>query len=233
MKRTACKEGRSFKMQITNLSVETLLLLLIIPFLFTGCISTNLAVKSDNPVSFKEREKKLPLSVGFYISNETKKHFIKADGPMGSSYNFLIGEALETNAIESLRKIFPVVSVISNKTNIPSDIERIINIEILPTSNFILGATHFSEQKSKVELGCEIYDSKWNLLWKESSIGQVNRSTGSAKGAAAVLLSLIGKSIQERALGDIVNETLALSLEQLNDKIIMSGENAILKIGNK
>jgi hypothetical protein len=223
MKRTACKEGRSFKMQITNLSVETLLLLLIIPFLFTGCISTNLAVKSDNPVSFKEREKKLPLSVGFYISNETKKHFIKADGPMGSSYNFLIGEALETNAIESLRKIFPVVSVISNKTNIPSDIERIINIEILPTSNFILGATHFSEQKSKVELGCEIYDSKWNLLWKESSIGQVNRSTG----------SLIGKSIQERALGDIVNETLALSLEQLNDKIIMSGENAILKIGNK
>jgi hypothetical protein len=227
-----CKEGRSFTMQrVNNLSVETLLLLSIISFLFTGCVS-NIAVKGDNLVSFKERGEKLPLSVGLYTNDKTKKYFIKAPGPMGFGYNFLIGEVLETNAIESLKKIFPVLSVISNKTNISSDIERIINIEILPTSNFILGATHFSEQNSIVELGCEIYDSKWNLLWKGSSIGQVNRSTGGA-GVAPVLIGPFGAAIQERALGNIVNETLALSLEQLNDKILMSGKNAILKIGNK
>jgi len=215
-------------LKVKHLSDKIIILLLFIStFLFSGC-AYNVAVKRDKPISFQEREEKLQLNVGLYLSDEVKKHIIKAKGPIGGGYNFLIGEALEANAIESLKKIFHEVFVIRDKTNISPYIERIISIEISPASHFVLGATTLSKKTSKVELSCEIYDNKWNLLWKGSSIGKVNRTTGGA-GVTPALIGIFGVAIQQRALGDIVDESLVLALEQLNEKILTDGRKQIME----
>lgn len=216
------KRRSMMMLKVKHLSDKIILLLFISTFLFSGC-ATNVAVKRDKPISFQEREEKLQLNVGLYLSDEVKKHIIKARW-----YNFLIGEALEANAIESLKKIFHEVFVIRDKTNISSHIERIISIEISPASHFVLGIATFSKKTSIVELSCEIYDNEWNLLWKGSSIGKVNRTTGGA-GIAGPLIGIFGVALQQRALGDIVDESLVLALEQLNEKILTDGRKQIME----
>jgi hypothetical protein len=72
-----------------------------------------------------------------------------------------------------------------------------------------------------------VYDQEWNLLWKETVIGSATLqyqkpAFGGMGGAAAGFQN-------EREMRDIATRSLVSALEQLNDKILTSGKDAILK----
>ena len=199
----------------------------VIPILLLGCIST-ITVKQDS-VKFRERAEKLPLSVGLFLSDTTKNYLMSEETPSGT-LNFEIGKAIEASAIESLKKAFHEVSFIQKKTEIVPDIQRIIIIEFGPSTKFIYGGATLSEHTATVELLCEVYDRKWNILWKGTANGSVTRTTGEA-GVASLIIGMLGESIQLKELGKIVNESLTAALENLNDQIMILGKDAIM--GNK
>ncbi|MCL4536727.1 MAG: hypothetical protein M1610_03945 [Nitrospirae bacterium] len=202
-------------------------LLLIVIFLLLGCIST-ITVKQDS-VKFRERAEKLPLSVGLFLS-DTMKNYLMPGEIASDTLNFEIGKAIEASAIESLKKVFHDVSLIQEKAAISPNIQRIVIIEFSPSSKFIYGGATLSEHTATVELLCEVYDRKWNILWKGTANGSVTRTTGEA-GVASLIIGMLGESIQLKELGKIVNESLTAALENLNDQIMILGKDAIM--GNK
>ncbi|MBI3592410.1 MAG: hypothetical protein HY099_02845 [Nitrospirae bacterium] len=196
----------------------------ILAFLMQGC-ANNISVKRDS-VIFRERAEKLPLSVGLFLSDKAQNYSISGE-ISSDTINFQIGKALESSATESLKKAFRAVSVIHEKTIIEPGIERIITLEFGPSSKFTYGGATLSEHTATVELICEVYDNKWTLLWKTTAHGAITRTTREA-GVAFVIIGMLGESVQLKALGSIVNESLASALESLNDQILISGKDAIL-----
>ncbi|MDI6728745.1 MAG: hypothetical protein QMD44_07485 [Thermodesulfovibrionales bacterium] len=199
-------------------------LLVFVIFLFHGCTST-ITVKQDS-VKFRERTEKLPLNVGLFLSDTTKNYLLSEETPSGT-LNFQVGNALEASAIESLKKAFHDVSFIQKKDEIRPDIERIIIIEFGPSTKFIYGGATLSEHTATVELLCGVYDRKWNILWKGTANGSVARTTGEA-GVASLIIGMLGESIQLKALGSIVNDSLTAALENLNDQILILGKDVIM-----
>ncbi|MCK4825435.1 hypothetical protein KA005_57335 [bacterium] len=207
-----------------NLAV--LLAFVTIAVLVQGCGVSNritISIKRDLP-NFQERAEKLPLSVGLFLDEKDKKYIITSTVMIVGYYDFMVGEALETSAIESLNKIFQEVSVIQEKGTVPSNIQRIITISFAPTSRFVLGTAGLSKHTAEVELICKVYDKDCNLLWKGSSIGNVHRATIGWWSAAGAL----GAARFQKEVGGVVNESLTAALERLNEQFLTSGKNAIL-----
>ena len=179
-------------------------------------------------LSFQNRPEKLPLEVGLFLSDKERNYDITV--LLGSK--FMIGEALEVAAVESLGEVFRAVSIFSEKDRVPPDIERIIVIKFGPET---IASTSGGFRKAKTELFCEVYGKEWNLLWKETSIGnatleiekiQFNILGGAGGGAASGYAAGVRN---EREMIQINTESLVSALEQLNDKILTSGKEPILR----
>ncbi len=201
-----------------------IMLMPVILSLLQGCASI-ITVKQDS-VKFRERAEKLPLRVGLFLSDTTKNYLMPVE-IASDTLNFEIGKALEASAIESLKKAFHEVSFIQKKNEIRPDIQRIIIIEFGPSTKFIYGGAVLSEHTATVELLCEVYDRKWNMLWKGTANGSVARTTGEA-GVASLIIGMLGESIQLKALGSIVNDSLTAALENLNEQILILGKDVIM-----
>ena len=201
-----------------------IILMPVIPILLLGCIST-ITVKQDS-VKFRERAEKLPLRAGLFLSDTTKNYLMPVE-IASDTLNFEIGKALEASAVESLKKAFHEVSFIQEKAAINPNIQKIIIIEFNPSSKFIYGGATLSEHTATVELLCEVYDRKWNMLWKGTANGSVTRTTGQA-GVASLIIGMLGESIQLKALGSIVNDSLTAALENLNDQILILSKDVIM-----
>jgi hypothetical protein len=65
------------------------------------------------------------------------------------------------------------------------------------------------------------------MLWKGTASGSVARTTGEA-GVASLIIGMLGESIQLKALGSIVNDSLTAALENLNDQILILSKDAIM-----
>lgn len=193
--------------------------------LLQGCASI-ITVKQDS-VKFRERAEKLPLRAGLFLTDTTKNYLMPVE-IASDTLNFETGKALEASAIESLKKAFHEVSFIQEKAAINPNIQKIIIIEFNPSSKFIYGGATLSEHTATVELLCEVYDRKWNMLWKGTANGSVTRTTGQA-GVASLIIGMLGESIQLKALGSIVNDSLTAALENLNDQILILGKDVIME----
>lgn len=196
-----------------------LLAFVLIIVLLKGC-TYHVQVKQDKITAFQERPERFPLSVGLYLSNETRKHVIEKH-KMGATFEFLIGDAIEASAPESIKMIFPKMSIIHDKASMDVDIERIITIQFGPATNVTLGATPISEHAAIVELLCEVYDKEWNSLWK----GSVREKVARKPSAGVVLGGLMGNIVLRKELGMIIDECLITALEQLNEQIVTSGKD--------
>lgn len=177
---------------------------------------------------FSERTEKLPLNVGLFLKEETRNYIISGKRTGTPTFNFQVGEAFETSVVESLKKVFQSASIVNDRANIMSNIERIVTISFGNASKIWLGRTTFSEHTSEIELNYEVYDNKWNLLWKRTAQSKVGKTAGGSAGTQ-LLFGAFGQAAYNNALGRIVNESLTAALEQMNEQILTSGREAILK----
>lgn len=197
---------------------------MIIVFLLQGCTSFRIPVKQDSLI-FQEREGKLPLNAGLFLSDETRTHVI-TERYQGADWNFQIGEALEPSAIKSLQKVFQTVSVV-NKENIDSNIDRIISLRFGPESNFKHGWTSWAQHTAVVELVYSVYDNKWNLLWEGTSLGTASDTSGGKQIAAALLTVFTAQAVHNKIIGKTMHDSLTAALEQFNEQILTSGRDII------
>jgi len=121
---------------------------------------------------FQDKPEKLPLKAALYLDDKERNYDISV--LLGSK--FMIGEALELAATESLGKVFPTISLFNEKGKVTPDIERIIAIKFGPETSASISLApgllkHEVKREAKTELFCEVYDKEWNLLWKETVIG--------------------------------------------------------------
>lgn len=200
---------------------------LIIVIVLQGCSTLHV---QRHMLSFQNRPEKLPLEVGLFLSDKERNY----DITVLHRTKFMIGEALEVAAVESLGKVFRAVSIFSEKDRVPPDIERIIIIKFSPETS---ASTSGGFRKAKTELFCEVYGKEWNLLWKETSIGNATLEIekiqfkfnilGGAGGGAASGYAAAARN--EREMIQINTESLVSALEQLNDKILTTGKEPILR----
>ncbi len=207
-----------------------LLVSLFVLVLMQGC-TFNTLVKPDS-MEFREQKEKLPLSVGLFLSADSRNYVISLKRSTETN-NFMLGDALEDCAVQSLGKVFREVSVFHEKNNIKSNIDRIVSINFGPDTKIKLGPTGFSEHTVTVELICEIYDSKWNLLWRETSFGNFTERSGGKETLGLMLTPFAAHAIFQNRLAKMAGQSLILSLEQLNNLILTSGKDIILKSGQE
>lgn len=176
---------------------------------------------------FEDNPEKLPLKAGLYLDDKERNY----DIPVLLGGKFMIGEALELAATESLGKVFPTISLFNEKGKVTPDIERIIAIKFGPetsaSTSFKPGLLkHEVKREAKTELFCEVYDKEWNLLWKETVIGNATLEyQKSAWGGMGGAMGGYAAGLQnESEMRYIVTKSLVRALEQLNDKILTSGK---------
>lgn len=203
-------------------SLNFLSFLLIIALLH-GC-TYHIKVKQEKKPEFQEQHEKIPLNVGLYLSDRTRNYFIAARKP-GADFKLLVGDAISENAPESLRMIFPNLTVIDDKDSVDTNVDRIITLDFERSTNLKIGTFAFSEHTAWVELQCKVYDKSWNLLWKDSAHGKISDKPH----AGAAVGGVIGLAVVQQKLGEIVNESLTKALEHLNEQILKHGKDPILK----
>ena len=171
-----------------NKSIFFLLGILI--FLVQGCAtlipestSEPYLVKPDRNTTFQERPDKLPLKVGLYLSDAARTYPIICSGKSGLTpinLTFIAGETLEANAVESLKKSFSRVTVIKEKSNLSSDIERIISINFSPQSKIDRGSSFAvsPDRTVTVILDTTVYDNHWSEMWKIETKGTTVKGCG-------------------------------------------------------
>ncbi len=204
-------------------SLKFLSFLLII-VLLQGCTYQIKVKQADIPAS-QEKYEEIPLNVGLYLSKEVRDYVI-VEKKMGSTFKFPIGDSITASALESLRLIFPNLTVIDNKDNVFANIDRIITIDIGRSTRVRLGRLTISTHRTDIELRCKVYDNRWNLLWKKSARGT---SSGKIGAGYALLGGLIMMEVLKTKLSGIVSQSLTKALEQLNEKISTTGKEAIIK----
>jgi len=202
-------------------SINTLKLLsfLLIAVLLSGC-TYQIKVRQAKMPEFQDNHEKILLNVGLYLSKETRNYVIAES--YGGLFKFLIGESIAASAPESLRMIFPNLTVIDDKDKVDANVDRIITIDFGRSTKFKMGALVISEHRAWIELRCKVYDKKWNLLWKKSALGKISRTPN-------VAVVFVHYTIFHKELGKIVNESLTEALEWLNVWISTTGKDAILK----
>lgn len=204
---------------------------LILGFTLCGCATPYYISKNINPSMFTNREEKLrlPLKAGLYLSDETRNYPVYARLKLSK---IVIGEALEKAAPLSLEKVFNRVSVFYNRNNLPQDIDRTIVIDFSSEtkSKIDFEPKNYDEISCKTELLYKIYDKSWNLLWEGKTRGydvqrfaKLKQSGGGAYGATAAAYH----GFQEWKTTTRISLTQAL--EQINDQILTSGRDPILK----
>ena len=208
-----------------NRKILILFAIVIITVLVSGCAVNNRIIipVTRNLMDFQNRTEKLPFNVGLFLEEKDKQYIISSTVMVVGKYDFMIGEALQQGSVKSLKEVFKDVTVIQDKNAVPTDVEKIINISFGPKSRFVLGAAAIGKHTADVELVCKVYDKDWNLLWQHNTVGNVRRATlrGLVPGGA------MGAKKYQKAVGDVMNESLIAALEQLNEQIMMSGKNDI------
>lgn len=217
------KGGKMVRNEYMNNYFVPMLFVMVV-ILLQGC-THNISVKQDS-IMFQDRAEKLPLNVGLFLTEETRNYIVSAKKT--DTYNFMIGEALEASATESLKKVFQTVSVIHDKTNVVTNVDRIVSIKFGPASKFKIGATVFSETASTVELMCKVFDKEWNLLWEGTSIS-VTSGTTAGKLTLGLLFAPAGDAWLHKRFREMASESLIAALEKLNEQILSLGKEAILK----
>lgn len=223
-----CGQERGWTMIYGKYKYLRLVLMVLIVILLEGCATLPISVKR-NVVFYLDRQEKIPIKIGLFLSNEEKNYTIRV-----RAFEYKIGEALEEEATGSLRKVFLTVSVFNSKDKLLPDIDRIIAIKFgteTGTSSYetvefkLFGGSTF-QHTSKVELICEVYDRNWNLLWKVTALGTGGPVKSFLRPFATP--SEVGHhGVKENK--DIIIHSLVLALEKLNDKILTSGKETILK----
>lgn len=201
-----------------------------------GC-TTVVEIKRQDAF-YKDRPEKLPLRVGLFLSDKEKNHVLRA--PTIPTTEYKIGNALEVEAIASLKKVFSNISIVNNNEGVSPDIDRIIAIKFGPEAKEgdynvsweTVEVKVFGGSKSKyvasVELICEVYDKNWNLLWKETLMVTANLERefpGGGGAGGAYEIAAIAMQSREK----VVINSLVSGLEQINDKILTSGKGPILR----
>lgn len=227
--RAGKKGGRMIKWSINKKLI--CFLWLISGLTLCGCATPYYISKDINPSMFTNREEKLllPLKAGLYLSDETRNYPVY---PRGKLSKIVIGEALEKAGPLSLEKVFNGVSVFYDRNNVPQDIDRIIVIDFSSEteSKIDFEPENYDEISCKTELLYKIYGRTWNLLWEGKAKGydiqripKLKRSFGGAYGATAAAYH----GFQEWKTTTRIS--LIQALEQINDQILTSGRDPIMK----
>ena len=210
-----------------------ILALMAICLLLYGCAQPFRITDFGGGIFIRDREEKLPLKAGLFLIGKTRDYAVY--GRYGAT-KILMGKALETVAVESLGKVFQGVSLFHKEDTAPQDIESIITIEFGPEtkSEMVLADPdkRNDEVTSVVELLYIVYDKKWTLLWEGKSVGHNTQQfakykpifgLGGGAGGARAGMHSIPEWIQT------ARDSLRLALEQMNDQILISGKDNILK----
>jgi hypothetical protein len=201
--------------------------LLLVFILMTACVH-NIGIKGRES-SFRDwPDKKIPLSVGLYISENSRTYVVK-ECERRCGFNILVGEALEKNAFTSLNKIFREVYVIEDKFNISPNIERIITVDINPASTVEFRPLD-SNKSISIVLDSTIFDTKWNAIWEISTVENTRENTKSNDALIATVVSpVLGVLVQKDQYGRIGHMALVDALENLNKQLTSGSGAAILQ----
>jgi len=199
-----------------------------------GCFVNMVKVKQDTPESelltispFTDHPDKLPLVAGLFIPKTAREYLIYAN----KVYALKVGEALEADAFDALKKVFRAVSVIKNKTIVKPEIERIIKLGFSPVSK--IEGERFGKMTVDLQIEYEVCDNHWNSLWKGTVNGGSQEVQRGEAVAAAILFPALGAAGLDAARGELVNKCIISALEDMNDQILGIGKKAILNIKEK
>jgi len=166
-------------------------------------------------LEFVERDDSIPTELGLYVSDATQREAIRGKVWSGSTYEVIMGAALESNAERSLETIFRQVQVADNPTDLSSRNEEVPFILELGLGNGTVnpGAFTFSNQRVTLGLEFKVYDAKGRIVLKGTS-----RKTGEHPAGAKGYFG--GQYYYIRAIRIAAEEALYLSLEELNDFLL-------------
>ncbi|MBL7075800.1 hypothetical protein ISS37_11250 [candidate division KSB1 bacterium] len=201
-----------------------LLVLMILTFLMS-CQGERYVIKRDL-ASYTGRSEIIPLKAGLYLSDKTKAYMM----PVGVGINkALLGEAIESEAVASLGKVFSSVSLFIDKNKAPQDIDRIITIEFGQKTDIELRTTKIfplavKEWSSTTELVYKLYDKNWSVLTEGSSVGQYSKEIGYRGGGGGAMGGFQAGSAGKFELIESVRGSLVYALEKMNDQILSASK---------
>lgn len=211
--------------------------------LVSGCgISKNFP--TSNSLKFESRNEKIPLRIGVYISDETKKkEYIGTESAFGQTTELHspIGMSMESNSVSVLNGIFKEVVLSKSKYPDSSNVDLVVEIEIIGTKHkyWLEGPT--SCRTSTVHLRGKFYDINRTDIIQLDSYGEIDcrkwqcqvndKSEGLDQGVATIK-SIVNPLLLENDFADLyalaTNSALQMALENLIEKIL-SNKGAFVK----
>lgn len=180
-----------------------------------GC-ARNIMVKQGD-VQFRDRTDKIARSAGLYLADD-QRNWVYSYRKLGMGYDFVLGQALEASAAQSLRQSFQDVVMLENPNGADSNVDRVLTLRFGPGTQFVFGPTTMSMNHAAVELSCEVRDKSGKVLWSGSSSGSAEGSAG-MKGLVQGFMGSWLNQVYAR----IFNDALTDALEKLNDQILADG----------
>jgi hypothetical protein len=176
-----------------------------------------------------DRNEKIPIPIGLYISPDSRaysaKQFVKKDAGMsddGYMFSTEIGPYLEPNALRSLGKIFRSVKVLEHDKfplKESAGVKYLMTLEIDERTFMDVGKFAFSKKRVNIYLQCRLHDAQGTVLLEQVFDSESWRRTG--KGfLAAGLFGNYAREAAKNARKQAGDESLRINLEALNSLLI-------------
>ncbi len=168
-------------------------------------------------VQFGDRSDPIAMRAGLAI-DEATRHWVYTYKKLGVTYDFALGQALEADAPEALKKSFQDVAL----GDAGSDVKRVVALKFGPGTDWKFGPVVMAANHATVELLCEISGANGKVLWSGSAVGHADKTAGMYGYLPGPMNAWINK-----AYGRIFHDALADALEKLNDQILTAGRKKI------
>ncbi len=185
-----------------------------------GCMSNQIKVQQSG-VQFNDRSDQIALRAGLVIDDEARR-WVYTYKKLGVTYDFALGQALEADAPEALKKSFQEVVGIAAPGSPDSDVKRVVTLKFGPGTDWKFGPVVMAANHATVELLCEISGKNGKALWSGSALGHADKTAGIYGYLPGPMNSWINK-----AYGRIFHDALTDALEKLNDQILTDGRKKI------
>lgn len=207
---------------ITCVAVSTIAVILV----SAGCAGRQKVhtVPMRPNLTFSDRSPKIPLSIGLYVSRQTREQVIRHQlvSPFGKTDEYrqlAVGSVLLPNGVSSLSKAFTRV----NALDAPGQGKAYyVELEIDPASSMDVGRFLMSEKKVDLHLRCSVKRGNGALLWRKVISSKSARAN--PRGWTAGLLFGAFKGYAQQAsynkLQAAGEESLYICLETLNSELV-------------